>query len=179
MTKSLFASLLLICALTPAASFASDGSITVSGSVAAPTCTINGGAPNFTVTLPTVSVATFTSADRFWQAGKTAFSITLTGCSVGANARAYFELGPNDYNGSGKYLKNNGTAQNVVVQLMSQNGSSADGLMVAGSANQGDFVAITNGVATLRYSAHYNIVHGSRPSPGTVTTSVTYRVEYQ
>lgn len=177
MKKSIAASLLALGIFAPAVAFPFDGAINLNGVLRAPTCTINGNAPSFTVTLPRVSTAALSTTSA--QAGKTAFAINLTDCGNAASVRAYFERGANDFTGNGMYLKNNGSAQNVVVQVMSNNGTSRDTPVASGTTEQGDYAAITNGSATLRYTAHYNRTGGGNPTPGNVTTSVTYKLEYQ
>lgn len=175
MKKSIIPSLFALAALAPAASFASDGTITFSGSIEPTTCVIKGGTPSFAVTLPKVSTTAFSESRA---AGAKTFTIELTSCSENRGVRAYFERGPNDFNGSGGYLKNNGTAKNVVVQLKSLNGSPL-GQITTGTEDQGGFVAISDGAATLQYLAQYFATGTDTPTTGTVTTSVTYSLQFQ
>lgn len=180
MKKSTLASFVFICTLTSTAAFASDGTVSFNGSVAAPTCTINGSSPSFTVTLPTVSAAAFPQSS--FNAGRTAFSIALTNCDNAASVRVYFESGAN-VSGTGTALLNRGTAQGIGIGLVSQNGATETPIIM-GTATQGSFVSLSSGAATLQYSAFYtNFGNGSGVGqqivPGTVTTSVTYKLEYQ
>lgn len=176
MKKSITASLFAIVALAPAASFASDGTITFNGEITSATCVINGGTPSFTVTLPKVSTSAFSNAST--KAGETVFQIDLTSCTENRGVRAFFERGANDFNGSGALLKNNGTAQNVAVELLSYNGNAAGSTIVTGTADQGGFITIANGAATVRYTARYARVNNTTPTAGTVTTSVTYTLQF-
>ncbi len=92
MQKSLIAALLACAALAPAAAFAADGTITINGAVTAQTCTINGGTPNFTVTLPKVSTSSLATAGT--KAGATQFTIALTNCTpASGNAGADIVIG--------------------------------------------------------------------------------------
>lgn len=177
MKKSIIASLFAVAALAPVASFAADGTITFNGAVSSLTCVINGGVPSFTVTLPTVSSSAFTTGSPI--AGRTSFPINLTDCPVGGNVRAFFERGANDI-GDGTSLKNNGTATNVGVQLTSYNGNPAGTTVIMGTSDQGGFVPVSGGAATLQYDAHYLALGGSGSvTSGSVTTSVTYTLEFQ
>src|ERR1700709_2746003 len=106
MTKSILASLLTIAALAPAAAFASDGTIPFNGAVTAQTCTINGGVPSFTKTLPQVSQTTLNADGKV--AGATNFNIALTACTpASGGARVFFESGANVDTTTGR-LKNTG-----------------------------------------------------------------------
>jgi len=175
MTKSLIASLLAVAALVPAACFASDGTITINGAVTAQTCTINGGTPNFTVTLPKVSANSLATAGT--KAGATQFTIALTNCTpASGNARAFFEAGPNvDYT-TGRLNVAAGGAANVQVGLATTAG--ADIVIGAASDSQNTaYVPITSGSANLTYLAQY--VATGAATAGAVTTSVTYTIEFQ
>src|SRR5690606_11398524 len=81
----------LMLAIVPLAANAADGTITFVGQVTDKTCTIaTPGGVNQVVTLPTVSRATLGAAGA--TAGRTPFSINLTGCSAG-DVATYFEPG--------------------------------------------------------------------------------------
>jgi major type 1 subunit fimbrin (pilin) len=168
--KLLLASLLAVSAFAPSASFASDGTITFTGSVTSQTCVINGGAPDFTVALPQVSSTNLKNADT--KAGQTNFRITLTSCDPAKNsARAFFEKGPNVNTDSGR-LKTN--VANVEIGL-----ASADGKDIKIGENLGsDYLPIAvDRTAALDYIAQY--VATGAADIGDVKTSVTYSVEYQ
>ncbi len=80
----------LLCGGT---AFASDGTITINGTIKATTCAVTaqlgttipttGSTPNLTVTLPTISWQSI-SAPNAWS-GNTPFSIGVYGCGTSAN----------------------------------------------------------------------------------------------
>ncbi|MFL9878968.1 fimbrial protein [Herbaspirillum rhizosphaerae] len=174
MQKSILKALLTIATLAPLASFAADGTITFSGSITAQTCTINGGTPNLAVTLPKISATALAVAGA--KAGATPFTIALTGCTpASGNVRAFFEVGANVDTATGR-LKNTGTATNVQIGLTNVDGSNI--AVGAASGAQGTtYVPISSGNANLTYMAQY-VATGAATS-GTVTTSVTYTIEFQ
>jgi major type 1 subunit fimbrin (pilin) len=168
--KLLLVFLPAVFAMAPPAAFASDGTITFTGSVTSQTCVINGGAPDFTVALPKVSSTVLNSADA--KAGQTNFRITLTSCDPAKNsARAFFEIGPNVNADSGR-LKTN--VSNVEIGL-----ANADGKDIKiGESSRTDYLPISaDRTATLNYIAQY--VATGAAGIGDVKTSVTYSVEYQ
>ncbi|MFV0601781.1 MAG: fimbrial protein [Brachymonas sp.] len=153
---------------------AADGTITINGEITDTTCSIsvNGQAPDATLTLPTVSANTLNAAGE--TAGTTPFNITLTGCTNATqkNASTWFESGATVDSTSGR-LNNSGTASNVQVELL----NSAQNAIVAGSASQNDVpVDISSGSGTLSYYARY---YATAPTTaGTVTTTVDYTIVY-
>lgn len=138
------------------------------------TCTINGGTPSFTVTLPTVATSALAAASA--TAGRTPFSIALTDCTpTTGNVTAYFEQGANT-SVTNHWLTNTGTAANVAVQLLTP----ALGVIQLGNgpATQGGpTVALSAGAATLNYYAEYRATAGAA-GVGTVLTSTTYSIVY-
>ncbi|ASU39404.1 fimbrial protein [Herbaspirillum sp. meg3] len=172
MQKSIIASFLAIAALAPAAAFASDGTITINGTVTAQTCTINGGSPNLAVTLPTVSTSALASAGQ--TATPTPFTIALTACNPNSgNVRAFFETGSNVL--ATRRLKNNGTATNLEIGLLNTDNTPIS-IGAASGAQGAASVAISSGNANLTYMAQY--VATGTVGAGTVTTSVTYSIEF-
>ncbi|ASU37512.1 fimbrial protein [Herbaspirillum sp. meg3] len=172
MQKSIIASFLAIAALAPAAAFASDGTITINGTVTAQTCTINGGSPNLAVTLPTVSTSALASAGQ--TAAPTPFTIALTACNPNSgNVRAFFETGSNVL--ATRRLKNNGTATNLEIGLLNTDNTPI-AIGAASGAQGTSSVAISSGSANLTYMAQY--VATGTVGAGTVTTSVTYSIEF-
>lgn len=158
---------------------AADGTITINGEITDTTCSIsvNGGAADATVVLPTVSASSLTAAGE--TAGNTPFSIALSGCAGTAlnTASAWFESGLNVDGTSGR-LNNTGTATEVQVQLL----NSGQDVIVAGGTpgggTQNDVpVDITGGSGTLNYFAQYYATNQS--TAGTVTTSVEYTLVYE
>ena len=169
--------------LAPRDASATDGSVSINGSLSAQTCKINGGSSpaNFAVQLPTVSVSSLKTSGSV--AGRTPFSITLTSCSTaGLVLSAFFEPGPTvmaDGN-----LKNTGVAKNVEVQLLNasanvMNLSAAAGSQVSttglfNTSSTAGTGALTG--APLQYYAQY--VATGAVGGGTVATSVQYTINY-
>lgn len=166
---------LLLAAAQVNAAEASDGTINFDGNIADQTCSVNvndSGSNTGTVTLPKVA-AGMLSADG-QTAGRTRFTIGLTGCSTKTGGvYAYFEQGAN-VNAEG-HLKNTGTAQNVELQLLDAN----DVALNVGSDTQRNDPAketMSGGTATLTYSAQYYATAAA--TSGTVASSVTYSINY-
>ncbi|MFC3627043.1 fimbrial protein [Vogesella amnigena] len=157
-----------ILTLATAAAQASDGTITVNGSLTANTCTINNGTGNnITVNLPTLSTASLKSSGQ--TAGSTKFSIQLSSCTA-TQAQTYFEAG-NTIAADGNLL-NAGSAANVEVQLLNNQGNAIN-LNTNTNSQQ---VNIAAGAASLDYYAQYYAT--GQTGPGSVTSTVKYTVSY-
>lgn len=165
-----------VCAL-PAA-HAADGTITVNGEITGTTCTIsgNGGGKSFTVPLPEVLTSALNAAGN--TAGNTDFNIKLTNCQPNSgNVSTYFEPGSTVNPQSGKLKNVSGNAQNVEIGLLNKGGAAI--MLGAGKPTQNSARAtITNGTATLEYTAQY-VAAGGAASAGSVNTSVLYSMDYQ
>ena len=175
MKKTLLAIPLLVLATSSV--FAADGTITFTGAVTAKTCTINGGTADFTVTLPTVSTGQLAAAGDV--AGRTPFSINLTGCTADTQVATYFEPGANVDFSSGR-LNNTGDAANVQVQLLGSNNTAIPVLAVGvgGVQTNSQLVAVSGaGAADLNYYAEYYATGAS--TAGSVATTVEYTIIYQ
>ena len=163
--------------LVPNAAFASDGTITFSGSLTDSTCIIkvNNTSANGSVGLPAISKASLTSSGLV--AGATTFTLNLTGCTTGKTINAYFEAGPTVNSVTGNLI-NGGTAANVEVQLLTGSGTA----IAVGSAGQATSTGLTTTASpsvtsgTLNYIAQYYATGIS--TAGSVTTSVTYSLTY-
>ncbi len=169
-----------VVALAPMSAMAADGTITINGQVNSSTCQINGstGPGNITVTLPTVTTHALAALNQ--TAGTKPFSIALTGCPTGpgnTTATAYFEPGPNVDTATG-YLKNNGAATNVQVQLLNGDLDPIKLNMPQASQNS-KAVTLTSGAGTLNYYAQYIATAAAGATAGSVATSVTYTMLYQ
>ncbi|ATI83545.1 hypothetical protein CGA24_00035 (plasmid) [Salmonella enterica subsp. enterica] len=161
---------------------AGNGTISFTGAVNNQTCnaTVNGatGPTAATVTLPTVQASVLGTTGN--TAGATAFNMDISGCAatnpVGAGTvKAFFEKGPN-VDSNGRLINTaTGGASNVVLELVDGTGNVA---VKAGdiSQNSGNYVAITNGNATLPYSVRYYATGAA--TAGAVTSSVTYSLIY-
>ncbi|ABF11116.1 fimbrial protein [Cupriavidus metallidurans] len=173
--KKLLLSTLVVSSLGLASQFAAaaDGTITFNGQVTSNTCTINGGTPDFTVTLPTVAAGTLSASGN--TAGRTSFNIALTSCT-GSSAHTYFEAGPTTDSAGRLMLTTGSTASNVQIQLL--NGSDQT-LVKAGfaDASQNSLSAsISGGSATLTYYAEYYATGAA--GAGSANSSVMYTIAY-
>jgi len=161
--------------LAPWACFAVDGTITINGTVTNETCTINGGTPNITVTLPNVSKSTLNVNGAV--AAATPFSIALTSCSITTSGSlfAYFEPG-STINAAGRLI-NAGTATNLDVELLNSSFGTIDLSKTSGNQNSTTIAATAATTsATLTYYARYRAT--GVVGPGTVNSSVTYTLIY-
>jgi major type 1 subunit fimbrin (pilin) len=167
----------------PLSCLASDGTVTITGSVTAETCTTitnTGGqsaGASFTVQLPNVSKGTLSVSP--FTAGSTKFSLVLSGCTIttSGNLFAYFENGPN-VNAAGRLTSG---VSNVDIELLDSSGNTTINLS-QNSAGQGSAatnrVAVTSSTtsATLTYYAQYRGT--GTPGTGAVNTSVNYTIVY-
>lgn len=177
MKKILLAIPLLVLATSSA--FAADGTITINGQVTAKTCTINTvKGKDFTVTLPTVSQSVLAAAGD--TAGRTPFTINLTGCTAASKVATYFEPGATvDFN-TGRLNNASGTATNVQVQLLGSSNEVIPVLAAGAGGVQANSQLVTvssTGAADLNYYAQYYATGAS--TPGNVATSVKYTIIYQ
>ena len=161
---------------------ASDGIITINGSILDSTCQINGVASptsaDLTVTLPQISKSALNKVGMV--AGQTPFTLTLTKCpNTGQTATAYFEYGPNVDSTTGNLkLTSASTAKNVQIQFTNDDSSPIKlGQPYLAQGVKGSMID-SLGNATLRYVAAYVAVTGPATA-GTVNSSITYSIEYQ
>lgn len=167
--------------VTSMGAFASDGTITITGTVTDSACQVdvNGGVADATVTLPTVSTSSLAADGDV--AGATPIVMSLSGCPATGHVRAYFETQNVDV--ATGYLVNNaktGAAANVQVQVLNAIDGSAIDLRDNLNNNFVDFVDDgdgTTGSATLNYAAQYVAVNGAA-SAGGVETALVYTLDY-
>ncbi|MBU8977296.1 type 1 fimbrial protein [Lysobacter sp. MMG2] len=173
--------LLLVAAalgLAPMSAMAVDGTISITGEVKASTCLINtpaGG--NIAVVLPQVSTTALPALGA--TAGNKLFTISLTGCGSLTKATTYFEQGANIDATTG-YLKNtitSGGAGNVLVRLVNDDLTTEIKLNQGAGAQASKTFDIAAGKATLNYYAQYYAT--AQATPGQVSTSVQYTMQYQ
>lgn len=177
---TLAAGLLLSLGLTTSA-FASDGTVTITGKINDQTCQVNTNGKNLTVTLPTVQKTALGAADSV--AGKTPFSITLTGCKVSESDEvALFFLPDSQYvNPTTGNLLNKATdskADNVEIQLLNDND---DAIQIGKNlTDQGIKYTKLNKETekTLNYNAQY-IAKGGAAGAGNVQAKVEYNIIYK
>jgi len=187
LTTALIAGLSIAALASPAAQ-ATDGTISITGSIVSNTCKVGSGSPNnIAVARPGVSTSAFGAAGSV--AGSTGFSISVSGCGTGATptkVTTYFEAGPTIDTTTGNLAnQSTGGATGVEVRLLNGPGSTVAAVnspIVLGSAaatqNSGTF-ALTSGGATLNYYAEYYQTAAALPGAGAFTSSVQYSMVYQ
>ncbi|SPB12853.1 fimbrial protein [Caballeronia novacaledonica] len=174
-----------VVALTSMNAHAADGTIAITGAVSDSTCSINGAASgtpaNISVTLPVVNVSALSAAGA--TAGTSNLgdiTLSLSGCSGAATkAVARFENGPTVDQSSG-YLVNQSMgspAGNVEVRLLNAQMQPINILTNANNDVASNGATISGGVATLNYFAQYFAT--GKATPGLVSTSVQYTMQYQ
>ncbi|MDE1180338.1 fimbrial protein [Paraburkholderia sp.] len=185
--KSLFPSIAVVglMSLASVAAHASDGTITITGTVSDSTCSINGIASgdhsDKTVVLPTVTAGSLASAGAVaGKSGPSDIVFSLSGCTGSATkAVARFENGPTVDQGSG-YLNNQaetGGAKNVQVSLL--NASMRPINIATGENNDlaSNGATITGGAAEVKYFAQYYAT--GKAEAGAVETWAQYSMQYQ
>jgi major type 1 subunit fimbrin (pilin) len=171
--NNILAALIAVAVASPLLANAADGTITFAGSVTANTCVIkvNDGSSTNTVTLPSVNAALLNASGK--TAMPTDVRIGLSACTGVTSARAFFETGPNVTTDT-KNLKNNGTATNVEVQLLTP---ASTAIAIGDTAQRSAAgIALTDGAAVLAYKAQYYSTAAA--GAGSVDTSVTYSIDY-
>ena len=152
---------------------ASDGTVTVNGTVTNATCTTiigNGTASSsFTVTLPTVNKNSLAVAGN--TTGATAFTIGVSGCSGATAITPFFEAGTN-VNASGR-LTNTGTATNVEVQITTPAGAV---VAIGSSAQLLTTTTLVGNAATVQYIARYYATGVA--GAGSYASTFTYVISY-
>lgn len=158
------------------ASAASDNTINFQGEVTEQTCqvTVNGNAANPTVLLPTVSTTDLTAAGA--TAGKTAFTIGVTGCSGTATTTKTVFVG-NNVDTDGNLSNVAGTATNVALQLLDTAGAAIDLHANPVAKVDGITLADTETSGSADYGVQYISTAGSATA-GSVVGSVQYAISY-
>ncbi|KVD26929.1 fimbrial protein [Burkholderia ubonensis] len=175
--------LALVAAAAPA--MAADGEIAFNGKVLSTTCTIaaGGGASggkNMTVKLPSVSASALANAGDV--AGRTPFSIQLSGCTGDSTkVSTVFEAGSTVDSASGRLnLVSAGAedtvASNVQINLLND-AQEPIKAGLAGSQQNSQVVALKDGGATLNYFAEYYAT--GKSTAGSANSRVQYSLDYQ
>ncbi|MEO6917911.1 MAG: fimbrial protein [Collimonas sp.] len=160
-----------------------DNTITFNGEVVANTCTIsgNGGAADFTVSLPNVSASTLQAANS--ASGNTAINLALTNCTPDTgNVRAFFTSTPTIApNGALNIVPNGGTgvpdATNVQLRLTNSDLTVIDASKDAASQGANP-VSLVAGAAILQYGVEYYSQAGSATA-GKANSYVNYTLDFQ
>ncbi|GLQ49041.1 fimbrial protein [Dyella flava] len=148
-------------------------------SLTAPSCYLSSNSISIPVTLPGVATSSLTTAGQ--TSGRTAFSISVTGCPSNVSSITTYFYGGNIDTNTGA-LTNNGSATNVEVQLLNGPGGSAGALSVINlsqpqaTAQNSSVFPVSGGNATLNYYGQYYATGAT--TAGSVTTSVTFTIAY-
>ncbi|WP_175995512.1 fimbrial protein [Burkholderia stabilis] len=173
----------IIASMSPA--MAADGEIAFNGKVLSTTCSIGAGGgatggKTMTVKLPSVSASTLTTAGNV--AGRTPFSIVLSGCTGDSTkVSTVFEPGDTIDAASGRLnLVSAGAedtvAKNVQINLLNDKQAPIVAGAAAGQQNSQQ-VTLTDGGATLNYFAEYYAT--GKSVAGSANTRVQYSLDYQ
>ena len=173
---------------SPAAS--SNALLSFQGAVTAATCTIatNSGA-SMMVTLPTVSTSVFTGQNT--TAGKTPFTINLTGCTGATKAVPYFDYanptgGTSNVNSSGRLTNITSGGSNVDLQISDTSGvtvglntpwASVGTLPVTTPQNVTTQGISSAGSATFNFTVQYYSL-AATTTAGAVTSNVPIIMQY-
>lgn len=169
-------------AMVPTPAKAVDGVITVTGSVVAQTCTVDGNAfgtsDAVSVKLPLVLAPVLSTSGNV--ANKTGFSLVVANCDSSLSTVQAFFSGSNiNPDGNLKNATGAGNASNVEVQLL--NANSVVMPLNNGTANgQNSLVTNLTGTstkgATLNFFAQYYATGAA--TAGAVNTSVQFTMNY-
>jgi len=168
---------------------ASDGTVNITGSVTANTCTVAGtaaGSGNVNVALDRVSAGSLAAAGS--TAGFKPFTITLSQCANAGEVKAGFETGANTEVSTGRLnLTGAGTAgvaKNVQLQLRNADNtpikigdnSTVKGVSISGAGAAGTGSSSSTGTAVLNYLVGYYATGAAEA--GSANSSVTYSIIY-
>ncbi|UQO37193.1 MULTISPECIES: fimbrial protein [Burkholderia] len=177
------AAVAVLASMAPA--MAADGEIAFSGKVLSTTCSIGAGGgatgnKNMTVKLPSVSANALAASGDV--AGRTPFSIVLSGCTGDSTkVSTVFEAGDTVDSQSGRLNlvsagAEDAVAQNVQIGLLNDQQRP----IVAGAASSqqnSQVVALTDGGATLNYFAEYHAT--GKSAAGSANSRIQYSLDYQ
>jgi len=163
------------------AAHASDGTITITGSVIASTCKVsNGTGGNIAVTLPKIGTNTLAAAGS--TAGRTPFSVMLEGCTMGGEnptkVGVVFESGSNVNQSTGRLTLDAGanSASNIEINVLNDKQSPIK-LGAMGEQNSQLIDIAADGKATLNYFAEYYATGAA--TAGQANSKVQYSLTYQ
>jgi major type 1 subunit fimbrin (pilin) len=173
MKKALIALAASATVLTSLNTLAADGTVNFTGEISSQTCTVEGnatGATTKTVTLPRVSASSLATVGQ--TAGRTAFSLALTGCT-GSSALVRFEPGASIDAATGNMTNQTATGSNVQIRLLN-----AAFAPINLQTNDGSLsTAITANAATLKFFAEY-VAANAAATAGQVTSAVQFSMDY-
>lgn len=180
-SASLFA---ILGAATLSAQAASTGTITFNGELTDTTCEvdINGQGSDATIVLPTVGVNQLTASGN--TTGRTSFNMNISDCVIGtegghSKVAAFFQPGNTVDLSTGRLKNVGGSATNVDLRLLDASNSYAP--INVGNTDQVNGMAYVDiqadGTAFLPYAVEYYA--NAQTTPGTVTSSVVYNLQYK
>ena len=146
------------------------------------TITFNGELTDATVILPTVGVNQLTASGD--TTGRTSFNMNISDCVIGtegghSKVAAFFQPGNTVDLSTGRLKNVGGSATNVDLRLLDASNSYAP--INIGNTDQVDGMAYvdinTDGTALLPYAVEY--FANAQTTPGTVTSSVIYNLQYK
>ncbi|MDN6859326.1 fimbrial protein [Pseudomonas sp. CAN2814] len=153
------------------------GVINITGKVTETSCVLDSSATNIDVRLPTVDKDSLAAAQA--TAGRTGFTMQVTGCADGVKVSAAFVPDSNvDTYGN---LKNSvsGGASNVQVQLLDQNQAVINVNTDDATSQQARAVTVSgSNPVTLQYYAQYYSQAGSAGA-GDVAAMANYQLTYE
>ncbi|SDV01879.1 fimbrial protein [Pseudomonas mucidolens] len=152
---------------------AADGTINFTGEVSSQTCAIEGNttdATTKTVTLPRVAASSLATVGQ--TAGRTGFTLALTGCT-GSSALVRFEQGPTVDAATGNLINQTTSGSNAQIQLLNASFAPINLQTNDGSLSS----AITTKAATLQFYAQY-IAANAAATAGQVTSNVQFSMDY-
>ncbi len=163
---------------------ASTGTITFNGELTDTTCEvdINGQGSDATIVLPTVGVNQLTASGD--TTGRTSFNMNVSDCVIGtegghSKVSAFFQPGNTVDLSTGRLKNVGGSATNVDLRLLDASNSFAP--INVGNTDQvsgTSYVDIqADGTAFLPYAVEYYA--NAQTTPGTVTSSVVYNLQYK
>lgn len=164
----------VVSVVTFGSAMASDGTITINGSVTGNTCTVtgDGAGGDITVNLDRTGTNTLHAAGQ--TAGFKPFTITLSDCTATGLVKAGFEAGAttNIATGRLKVLPAADAATNVELELRNPDNS----VIKIGDSSTIQGTTVENGSATLDYLVGYYATGAA--TPGTANSTVTYSIIY-
>lgn len=175
MKKTLVALMLFaLPGITSAAS--SNNTIKFQGEVAEQTCMvdINGTANTPVVLLPTVSTSNLNRVNSV--AGKTNFTINLTGCNIAIQDTKISSIFQGMNVTSGGNLGNVGSAKNVSIQLIDGKGSPI--IMSGGPVEVPGIILVAGSTSASQDLAAQYITEEGKATAGSVISSAQYAIAY-
>lgn len=180
MKKQILSALLASAGLMmiTSAAHATDGTITINGSILQSTCKINGGTTgDVTVNLPKLRSTALPSVGSV--GGRTPFTLALSECgTTGGKVGVYFEPGANVDASSGRLTLDAAadTAKGVQINVLNDKQQQIK-VGSAGDQNSQLVDIAADGTATLNYFAEYYA--SDAVTAGTANSKVQYSLVYQ